>query len=473
MADTTNLLIIVSDDGVAKALEGLAGVRGWTFAIARGAEEALAELSRVSFEASIVDIGLPGFSSLQLLEYCRKNQIYTEIVVAAPEPSAEAAVAAVRQGAYDFLTIPLADLERAALTLEKAMDRFRIAQKLRRLERRTSEEGGYEGIVGKSVKIQEVFEIIESIAPSTSTVLIMGESGTGKELVARAIHARSSRSEGPFVVINCATIPVHLLESELFGHKRGSFTGAVADKRGLFEEAHGGTAFLDEIGEMPPSLQVKLLRVLQEGEVRPVGDVASHHVDVRLIAATNRDLVALVREGAFREDLFYRINVIGVTLPPLRERPEDIPLLSYHFLRKYAQRLRKPIERISLDALQALQSYSWVGNVRELENTIERACVLASGVSITAQDLPVKVLSESFYQLGEGGVEDFTKYGYQEAKGRALTSFNRTYLSALLREAHGNISFASERAGMDRSNFKKLIKRYAIETGEYRRGPRR
>jgi len=471
MHKTLNLLIVDDDDAIIKVFERLAKDQGWTCGVARSAEEALEQLGRQVFEAAVVDIKLPGFTGLQLLEHCKKNSINTEIVIMTGVGSVETAVLAMKNGAYDYITKPFDEIGRVAIILEKAMDRYRMAAKLRQLERKRGDELSYEGILGKSRKMQEIFDVIENIAPTSSTILITGESGTGKELVARAIHNRSTRKDMPFIVINCAAIPVHLLESELFGHKKGSFTGAIADKKGLFEEADEGTIFLDEIGEIPPTIQVKLLRILQEGEIRAVGEVNARNVDVRLIAATNRDLTTLVREGGFREDLYYRVNVINIALPPLRERSDDIPLLAYHFLQVYSSRMKKRIDKISVDALQALQNYSWVGNVRELENVIERAVVLAGGDAINSQDLPAKVLSESFYLVSEEGGLDITKFSYKEAKNRALTSFNRAYLSSLLKEARGNISFASERAGMDRSNFKKLIKKYAIDINEYRENP--
>lgn len=470
MQKSLNLLIVDDDDAIIKVFERLARDEGWTSGVARSAEEALEQLGRQVFEAAVVDVKLPGFTGLQLLEHCKKNNINSEIVIMTGVGSVETAVTAMKEGAYDYITKPFDDIGRVAIILEKAMDRYRMAQKLRQLERKRGDDISYEGILGKSRKMQDIFDIIENIAPTSSTVLITGESGTGKELVARAIHTRSTRKDKPFVVINCAAIPVHLLESELFGHKKGSFTGAIADKKGLFEEADGGTIFLDEIGEVPPAIQVKLLRVLQEGEIRAVGGVSARNVDVRLIVATNRDLATMVREGGFREDLYYRVNVIGIPLPPLRERADDIPLLAYHFLQMYASRMKKRINKISVDALQALQNYSWVGNVRELENVVERAVVLAGGDSITSQDLPAKVLSESFYLVNEEAGLDITKFTYKEAKNRALTSFNKAYLSSLLKEAKGNISFASEKAGMDRSNFKKLVKKYSIDITEYREG---
>ncbi len=468
MFKSTHLLIVEDDDSLVKVFERLARDRGWKCAVARSGEEALELLGRQLFEAAVVDIKLPGFSGMQLLEHMKHTGVPTEVVIMTGVGSVETAVAAMKEGAYDYLTKPFDDINRVAVIIEKAMERYRLLRRLTKLEQRRGDEPAYEGIVGRSRKMQEVFDIIESIAPTTSSVLVLGESGTGKELVARAIHERSTRKEKPFVVINCSAIPVHLLESELFGHRKGSFTGAVADKKGLFEEADGGSVFLDEIGEVPPSVQVKLLRVLQEGEVRSVGAVDSRQVDVRLIAATNQDLAVAVREGRFREDLYYRINVISLTLPPLRERADDVPLLAYHFLQAFSKRMKKPVEKISVDALQALQRYSWVGNVRELENVIERAVVMANGDTIVAQDLPPRVLGESFYLAGEEEEANLTKFSYREAKLRAVESFNRAYLTSLLRETGGNISYAAERAGMDRSNFKKLIKKSGVDVSEFR-----
>ncbi len=337
---------------------------------------------------------------------------------------------------------------------------------IKSLERQTTSRYVYEGIISRSRKMQEIFSIIDNVAVTVSTILITGESGTGKEMVARAIHNKSPRHHKPFVVINCAAIPEQLLESELFGHKRGSFTGAIADKKGLFDEANDGTVFLDEIGEVPPSIQVKLLRVLQEGEIRPVGDVNPHHVDVRVLAATNQDLVQCVKEGRFREDLYYRLNVISIALPPLRDRTDDVPLLTYHFLEKYSNKTGKRVDKIAVDALQALQAYSWIGNVRELENVVERAVVLATEDTISARDLPPRILGESFYLLGEEGSGDLTQYSYREAKERMLVSFNRAYLKSLLKMSSGNISYAAEKAGMDRSNFKKLLKKYGVDASD-------
>lgn len=469
MFEIFNVLIVDDDPAILRVFERVAKEQEWTYMTARSGTEAIEHLGTHQFELVVMDIMLPGCTGLQVFEYIRRNNISSEVVIITGVGTIETAVNAIKNGAYDYLTKPFDDIEKVTIVMEKAMERHRLVQKLHRLERQTTETCAYEGIVGKSRPMQDIFSTINSISGTNSTVLILGESGTGKELIARAIHQRSQRSTMPFVVINCAAIPEHLLESELFGHKRGSFTGAIADKRGLFEEADGGTVFLDEVGDIPPSIQVKLLRVLQEGEVRPVGEVDSSHVDVRLVAATNLNLLQAVDEGRFREDLYYRLNVIVIQLPALRDRLDDVPLLAYHFLQKCAGKLGKTVDKISIDALQALQNYSWVGNVRELENIIERAVVLATSDTIMARDLPAKLLGESFYLMGDDEKGDISSLSYQEAKDRALASFNRMYIGNLLTQTSGNISFASEKAGMDRSNFKKLIKRYHIDVRKYRK----
>ncbi|MBI4237477.1 MAG: sigma-54-dependent Fis family transcriptional regulator [Deltaproteobacteria bacterium] len=469
MFKRTNLLIVDDDESLVKVFERVAKEEGWSVEVARSGTEAVECLNRQMVEVAVIDINLPGYSGMQLLEYIRANQHATEVIIITGVGTVETAVQAIKMGAYDYLTKPFEDITKVVMAIQKAMEKFHLMQKLRRFERQGSDKFVYEGIVGKSRKTQEVFQTIESVAATTSTVLILGESGTGKELVARAIHQRSKRSTRPFVIINCAALPEPLLESELFGHQRGSFTGAIAEKKGLFEEADGGTIFLDEIGEIPSSIQVKLLRALQEGEIRPVGGNQSRHIDVRLLAATNRELAQSVKEGKFREDLYYRLNVIQVTMPPLRDRPEDIPLLAYHFLQKYSKKMEKEVTKIAIDALQVMQNYQWVGNVRELENVIERAVVLVTGDTVTVRDLPPRILGESFYLAEEPVATDLSQFNYQEAKDRAMWAFNRAYLSNLLRQTNGNLSYAAQKAGMDRSNFKKIVKKFNIEVDEFRK----
>lgn len=469
MYKATNLLIVDDDDALVKVFERVARDEGLSVAVARSGTEAIEYLNREVVEVAVVDINLPGYSGMQLLEFIKQNQFPTEVIIITGVGTVETAVRSIKMGAYDYLTKPFDDITKVIMVITKALEKYRLMHRIRELERRGGDTIMYEGIVGKSRPMQEVFSTIDSIAGTSSTVLLLGESGTGKELVARAIHRRSKRAEQPFVVINCAALPENLLESELFGHKRGSFTGAIADKKGLFEEADTGTIFLDEIGEIPVATQVKLLRVLQEGELRAVGGNQSKHVDVRLIAATNQDLAQRVTDGKFREDLYYRLNVIQMNLAPLRERPEDVPLLAYHFLQKYSKKLDKVVDKIAIDALQMLQNYPWVGNVRELENVVERATVLVQGDTISIRDLPPRVLGESVYLAEEPMSADLSSFSYQEAKERALWAFNRAYIANLLRQTMGNLSNAAEKAGMDRSNFKKIVKKFNVDVEEYRK----
>lgn len=469
MYKATNLLIVDDDDALVKVFERVARDEGLSVAVSRSGTEAIEYLNREVVEVAVVDINLPGYSGMQLLEFIKQNQFPTEVIIITGVGTVETAVRSIKMGAYDYLTKPFEDITKVIIVINKALEKYRLMQRIRQLERRGGDAMLFEGIVGKSRQMQEIFTTVENIAGTSSTVLLTGESGTGKELVARAVHKRSKRAEQPFVVINCAALPENLLESELFGHKRGAFTGAIADKKGLFEEADTGTIFLDEIGEIPLSTQVKLLRVLQEGEIRPVGGNQNKHIDVRLVAATNQDLTKRVAEGKFREDLYYRLNVIQVGLAPLRERPEDVPLLAYHFLQKYSKKLDKAVDKIAIDALQVLQNYPWTGNVRELENVMERATVMVQGDTISIRDLPPRVLGESVYLTEEPMSADLSNFSYQEAKERALWAFNRAYLANLLRQTCGNLSNAAEKAGMDRSNFKKIVKKFNIEVGDYRK----
>jgi two-component system response regulator HydG len=306
--------------------------------------------------------------------------------------------------------------------------------------------------------------MIEAVAYSAATVLVQGESGTGKELVARALHARSPRRAQPFVALNCGALTETLLESELFGHVKGAFTGANRDHKGLFESATGGTIFLDEIGDIPLSTQVRLLRVLQEGELKKVGSTDSVKVDVRVIAATHRDLPKLVRAGKFREDLFYRLNVIAIPLPPLRDRLDDVPLLAHHFVRRYSDRLGKKVRSIAPQAIELLCAYRWPGNVRELENAIERAVVLCRGDAIQPTDLPPSITGRTAPVLREasspGDDAEMLTQSYATAKDSALRNFEKRYVDALMRACDSNISAAARKAGMDRSNFKRVLRKY-------------
>ena len=377
----------------------------------------------------------------------------------------ETAVEAVKSGAFDYLTKPFANIESAILTVLKAGRHKRLVQRNRELESLLEIREGFEGLVGSSPQMQRVFELIDGVAYSCSTVLIQGESGTGKELVARAIHHRSPRRAQSFVAINCSALTDTLLESELFGHEKGSFTGALNTTRGLFESASSGSIFLDEIGQVPQQTQVKMLRVLQEGELKRVGGNEIRKVDVRVIAATNVDLAQAVRQGEFREDLFYRLNVITIGLPPLRERVEDIPLLALHFLRKYNGRTGKTLTGINPEAMQALENYTWPGNVRELENVIERAVVLGRGPEVELRDMP-EALRGRLPTRRENG-SPLADRPYRQAKEIALSEFERRYVTEMLINAGGNVTQAARLAGMDRSNFKRVMKRCEIDPGQF------
>ena len=359
---------------------------------ASNGRDALEQLRERSAAVVITDFQMPGMTGLDLLRSIRALSQQTEVILITAYGTIEMAVDAMKQGAYDFVVKPFKrhDILRP---VRRALERHALVEENRRLRTELEKSLGARTIIGQSPIMRDTLELIDQVAPSSATVLVTGESGTGKELAARAIHSGSRRASKPFVAINCAAIPDSILESELFGYEKGAFTGAVQRREGRFERAHTGTLFLDEIGEMAPHVQVKLLRVLQEGEIERLGGTEPISVDCRIVAATNRDLAEEVREGRFREDLYYRLNVITVELPPLRERPEDVPLLAHHFLGKYAQKNGKEILGITAEAMGLLSRYQWQGNVRELENVIERAVVLARGDQITEAELPHGVKS--------------------------------------------------------------------------------
>ncbi len=358
-------------------------------AVAAG-EDALSLLSRQSYDVIITDLFLPGVSGIDILKHVKEHSLPCNVILITGNASAETAVEAMKEGAFDYITKPL-NFEKLKVLIEKAVEKSRLIAENLYLRQQLRGKYKFDNIIGNSPAIQPVFYRMEKILHTDSTVLILGESGTGKELVARAIHYNGSRKEKPFIVINCGAIPAELLESELFGHVRGSFTGAVADKPGKFEVANKGTIFLDEIGTMPLQLQMKLLRVLQEQEIERVGSTRRTKLDVRVISATNADLEERVLRAEFREDLYYRLNVIPIHLPPLRDRREDIPLLAKHFLKKICTDMRRPVLELTPLAARALENYEWPGNVREMENVIERAVALTDGDIIDRQDLPAKI----------------------------------------------------------------------------------
>jgi DNA-binding NtrC family response regulator len=393
------ILVVDNDaDMVALLRRHLEG-EGWSVTAVTGGEDAQTALGREEYAVVLTDLVMEPVDGLALLREAQRVQPRARVILMTAFGSLETAIDAMRHGAYDYLTKPF-KLPELSLVVKRAEEDQRLREENRRLRAEVERRYSFDSIIGRSKAMQAVFEQIRAVADTDAPVLLLGDSGSGKELVSRAIHWHSGRREGPFVAVNCAAIPETLLESELFGHEKGAFTGADRKRRGLFVEAQGGTLLLDEIAEMPQSLQVKLLRALQDRVVRPVGGNEEIKVDLRLISATNRDLPTFVRQGKFREDLYYRLAVIPIRIPSLRERPEDIPLLAEHFLRRAAAGMGKEIDGFDEEALKWLHEHNWPGNVRELENVVERAATLAKGRLITRDDLRIEFTPGPSGELG-------------------------------------------------------------------------
>jgi two-component system response regulator AtoC len=386
------ILVVDDEFGLRHALSRILSAEGHEVIVAEDGASALQTINGTPPDLVLCDVRMPGMNGLEFLERFRATNVGGLVIMMSAYEDDEGVIEAMRRGAYDFIGKPFR-ADQLVLTIRKAVEREGLRQTVEQLKEELSALRAPSGIVGRGTAMQQVLTVAGKVARHPSTVLITGESGTGKELVARHVHASSPRAERALVAVNCGAIPENLLESELFGHAKGAFTGATSEKVGLFEEADGGTLFLDEIGELPPSLQVKLLRALQEGEIRRVGDNTDRAVDVRLVAATARDLEAEVAAGRFRADLYYRINVVRLHLPPLRDRREDIPELVRHFVQLYARRLGLSVDSVSPAAMRLLIEYAWPGNVRELENVIERALVLADGPQIEPEQLAAMIRS--------------------------------------------------------------------------------
>ena len=412
----------------------------------------------------ITDLKMPGMDGMELLKRARAVDATLPVIVVTAFATIDSAVEAMKEGATDYLPKNFS-VEHLRVAVERALGHRRIQVENKNLREQLQGTYGLESIIGLSPAMARVFDLVKKAARSEANILILGESGTGKELVARAIHANSPRAAEPFVPIDCASLPENLLESELFGHEKGAFTGAVRSKPGLMEVAHRGTLFLDEIAELPATLQVKMLRALQERQIRRVGGTGLMDVDVRLVSATNRDLRDAVSKGQFREELYYRVNVIAIKLPPLRERTGDVKLLAHVFLKKYGQ---GRIAGIDDGAMRALESYAWPGNVRELQNVVERACALAEGESILRSDLPEHVLAPpGTVTPPTGSVTDpaltsGVDLSLKDAKERWLQVLEASYLRDLLDRHDGNISAAAKAAGIDRKTFHRLINKYQL-----------
>ena len=455
------ILVVDDDTVVLKAVTQILQREGYPVVGIDDAVEGLTAAKDPSIDVAVLDINMPNLSGMDLLKAIKAERPDVEVIMMTAYATVETAVEAVKAGAYDYLTKPFENIDDLSLTVGKAAERKSLKDRTRALEEALTVRSQFEDLIGQSGQMRAVFKLVETVSHSTATVLIQGESGTGKELVARAIHFRSQRKDKPFVAVNCSALTETLLESELFGHMKGAFTGATNNKKGLFEAADGGTIFLDEIGDVPPATQVRLLRVLQEGEVKRVGANEPVKVDVRVIAATHVDLAKAKDTGKFREDLFYRLNVITIDLPPLRSRPEDVPLLAHHFLKMYASKLGKTVTGFTPRAMEALTVNRWTGNVRELENVIERAVVLTSNEVLDVEDLPPG-FQESPHAGSPVEVFSLAHLPYAQAKRLAMRAFERRYLTALLEKNNNNVSSAARAAGVDRSNFRRLLKQYEV-----------
>ncbi|MEW5866353.1 MAG: sigma-54 dependent transcriptional regulator [Bacillota bacterium] len=452
------VLVVDDEQKMCEFLTLVLSQDGHQVVAASSGERALEEIrTRDDLDVIVTDLMMPGVGGMQVLDEARRSLPDTPVIVITGYSTVQSAVEAMKAGAFDYLPKPF-KVDEVKLVVRKALERREIALENRRLRRELQairEKSA--DIIGTSEKMQAVFRLVEKVARTDATVLIRGESGTGKDLIAREVHRQSLRANKPFISINCAALPETLLESELFGHARGAFTGAVSTKRGLFEEADGGTVFLDEVGDVSLALQAKLLRFLQNREFIRVGETLVRRVDVRVIVATNKDLEEAIERGDFRRDLYYRLNVITVHLPPLRERREDIPLLAKHFARKYAASLLKGPITFSAEAMAALCAYNWPGNVRELENAVERAVVLAEGNELTLEDFPGGIVRASL----PDGASERAELSFNEA----VDSYKRELICRAMEKAGGVQAKAAQILGIKRTTLNEMMKRLGMVAG--------
>lgn len=449
--------ILIADDqqDIARGLALVLTETGAEVMTTSTGEQALEYIMRNPVDVVITDIRMPGIGGISLLEKIKEHRPRIEVIVLTAFGSIESAIEAMKKGAYHYVTKPFSNDE-LLIVVRRAVQEKRFHEELEYLRETVGKSYAFENIIGRNWRMQEVFETVRKVAPSRAPILIQGESGTGKELIARAIHQNSPRAKHRFMGINTAALPESLLEAELFGYKKGAFTGADYDKKGLLVEASQGTVFLDEIGSMSLAFQSKLMRVIQEMEVTPVGATEHVDIDVRFIAATNIDLEKAIKEGAFREDLYYRLNVVRINVPPLRERKEDVPLLSSRFVEKWSE--NGELKNLTPGALRKLMEYDWPGNVRELENVIQRSILVAEGDSIHAAD--VILGREQLPWLAEA--EGFSGITYDKAKEEVFRRFQKEYFTSLLGECNGNITLAAGKSGITRTALHRIIKKLGL-----------
>ena len=454
----SNILIIDDEDVLQDILGSLVRREGWNALTAFSGEEGLHKLESEAVDLVLLDLMLPGMSGMEVLRQIRTKHPEIVVVVITAFSSIEGAIDAMREGAFHYIPKPFKNDE-VLLTIHKGLEQRRLSDENRALKAQLEKRYGFDNIIGKSKPMQKIFELIRLAAPSKSNILVLGESGTGKELVAKAVHHHSRRAGGPFVTVNSGSMPHDLLESNLFGHVKGAFTGAVQAKKGLFEVASEGTIFFDEIGNIPIETQAKLLRVIQEKEFMRLGGVETLKVDVRLVAATNADIEEMVRNSELREDLYYRLNVITIELPPLRRRTEDIPLLARHFLQRYAEENEKPPHDITPQAMTLLMDYPWPGNVRELENVIERAVVLSTGDVVDVDLLP-PVVREPRHLPEEAIAAPLNGLSFKEA----VASYERQLIVQALKSSNGVQKRAAETLKVKPTTLHEMMKRLRISS---------
>ncbi len=452
MSEKHRILIVDDEESHRMMLRAVLTDEGYAVAEASDGAEAVTAVEKEAFDLILLDIRMTTMDGIEALTEIRKISPLVPVLIMTAYSSVKTAVEALKAGAFDYLTKPL-DIEELKILMEKALEHYHLREENMVLKERLGDRFDLSRIIAGSVKMKGLLGTLSLVAPSDATVLIMGESGTGKEVVANAIHQNSPRAGRPFVKVSCAALPETLLESELFGHEKGAFTGAVTRREGRFQLAHGGTIFLDEVGEISPSVQTKLLRVLQEKEFEPLGSARTVKVDIRVIAATNRDLEAEVRNSRFREDLFYRLNVVPLLVPPLRERKEDIPLLAEHFLTVYREKNRKPLKAVSGKAMDLLVRYEWPGNVRELENCIERAVIMARDDVVVPADLPPQIQMLK----PEGGAD-----GFDFPYGVSLEEMEKALIVKTIEETGGNRTRTAEILGINRRTLQNKLKLYGI-----------
>ncbi len=458
-----SVLVVDDEPGMREFLEIMLTKEGYEVSIASNGEEAIEKIGKESFDLAIVDIQMPGINGIEVLRNTREKNYNTTIIMITAFASHESAIEAMKLGAYDYITKPF-KIDEIKLVIRKSLDKNVLEKENTRLKKELDTKYGFENFIGSSNSIQQIFSLINRVSELNVNVLVSGESGTGKELVARAVHYSGSRKDGPFIPVNCGAIPETLIESEFFGHAKGAFTGATRDKKGLFEEANGGTIFLDEIGDLPIHLQVKLLRVLEEKKVRPLGKTESVSIDVRIISATNKNLEQEIMDNKFREDLFYRLNVIKVAMPPLRERKDDIPMLALHFLHKFATEMDKKITGISNEALEELEKYHYPGNIRELENIIARCVALETNEIIKKDSLP-KLNTEGDY------IDLTDTLNAKDSIDSVLGDVEKQIIENALKSSRGNKSETAKMLGITLRSLRYRLAKHRIYDEQLNREP--